>query len=506
METHLNKHTRIWLGLAAVAAALVGPSVRGDEPKKRLNVLFIFSDDLRPELGTYGHRIVKTPNIDALASAGVRFDKAYCQFPLCNPSRTSMLTGRYPVVTGVLGNRSWFGKDHPDYVSLPRLFKNHGYKTLRSGKVFHGGIDDTDAWTEGGEARRLAGVAPGATKKATAKAKVAGKAEGVLTPEEEARADQARGTRRSDAIYVIPGDGDNVGDGAVATRAIAQLRRHKDEPFFLACGFSKPHSPPEAPQRFFDMYDPADVVLPPDFAPRPTAPPGVPPVSVRTNTDLFINRDASPDEARKVTRAYWAALTWVDYNVGRVITELDYLGLRENTVIVFWGDHGYHLGEKGRWSKAGSLFEVGARVPLIIAAPKAAGNGRPSSRVVEAINIYRTLAELAGIPVSEGVQGRSLAPLLADPSAPWDHPAYTVWAEGGVLNGVSVRDDRFRYAEWDGSRGGAFLYDLDNDPRELKNLADDSAFADVRKRLSSLVRRHREGANATTKPGPVGGE
>jgi iduronate 2-sulfatase len=475
-------------------AALVGRPARGDEPKKPLNVLFIFSDDLRPELGTYGHPIVKTPNIDALAVAGVRFDRAYCQFPLCNPSRTSLLTGRYPVVTGVMGNRSWFGKDHPDYVSLPRLFKDRGYKTLRSGKVFHGGIDDADAWTEGGEARRFGAGAPAVAKKAApkAKAKGAGKAEFVPTAEEEARADQARGARRSDAIYVIPGDGDNVGDGAVASRAIAQLRRHKDEPFFLACGFSKPHSPPEAPRRFFDMYDPADVVLPPDFAPRPTAPPGVPPVSVRTNTDLFINRDASPEEARKVIRAYWAALTWVDDNVGRVIGELDRLGLRENTVIVFWGDHGYHLGEKGRWSKAGSLFEVGARVPLIIAAPKAAGNGRPSKRVVEALDIYRTLADLAGLPVAEGVQGRSLAPLLADPAAPWDHPAYTVWAERDTINGVSVRDERFRYAEWDGPRGGAFLYDLDADPRELKNLADDPAFAGVRERLSGLVRRHRK--------------
>src|SRR5262249_49248045 len=174
-------------------------------------------DDLRPELGTYGHPIVKTPNIDALAAAGVRFDRAYCQFPLCNPSRTSLLTGRYPVVTGVLGNRSWFGKDHPDYVSLPRFFKDHGYKTLRSGNVFHGGADDPDAWPEGGEARRLAGIAPAAARKATAKAKGPAKAEVIPTPEEEARADPARGARRSDAIYVIPGDGDNVGDGAVAS-------------------------------------------------------------------------------------------------------------------------------------------------------------------------------------------------------------------------------------------------------------------------------------------------
>jgi arylsulfatase A-like enzyme len=477
----MRKPATIWLGFAALAATLFGPSVCWDEPQKPLNVLFLFADDLRPELGTYGHRIVKTPNIDALAAAGVRFDRAYCQFPLCNPSRTSMLTGGYPVVTGVLGNRSWFGKEHPDFVSLPRLFKDHGYKTLRSGKVFHGGIDDYEAWTKGGDPRTTPGVdRGGAFGVAKAEPPVARKA-----------ADQ-RQDRRSDSIIVIPGDGDSVGDGAVAGRAIKLLEEHKDGPFFLACGFSKPHSPPEAPQRFFDMYNVDDVILPADFAPRPTAPPGVPPVSVRANTDLFIGRDASADEARKVIRAYWAALTWVDYNVGRVIAELDRLRLRDNTAIVFWGDHGYHLGEKGRWSKAGSLFEVGARVPLIIVAPKAAGNGRHSTRVVEAVNIYRTLADLAGLPVAEGVQGRSLAPLLADPSAPWDHPAYTVWAEGGTTNGVSVRDERFRYAEWDGPRGGAFLYDLDNDPRELKNLADDPSFTAIRERLSVLVRRHRQ--------------
>jgi arylsulfatase A-like enzyme len=498
----LFRQSITYLGLAALAAAVIGSPTRGDETKKLLNVLFLFSDDLRPELETYGHPIVKTPNINALAASGVRFDRAYCQFPLCNPSRSSMLNGRYPLVTGVLGNGAWFGNEHPDYVSLPKLFKNHGYFTLRSGKVFHGGIDDADAWTEGGQPRRFgdgsgaAGKGDGAEAKAKAKTraiektKELRKGEFVPSAEQEARAEQLR-TRKSDAIYVIPGDGDNIGDGAVATRAIEQLRRHKDEPFFLACGFSKPHSPPEAPQRFFDLYEKADVVLPPDFAPRPTPPPGVPPVSVRTNTDLFINRDASVEEARKVIRAYWAALTWVDYNVGRVIGELDRLGLRNNTVIVFWGDHGYHLGEKGRWSKAGSLFEVGARVPLIIAAPKAAGNGRPSKRIVEAVDIYRTLADLTSLPIAEGVQGHSLAPLLTNPDAPWDHPAYTVWAEGGKLNGVSVRDERFRYAEWDGPRGGAFLYDLDQDPHELKNLADDPAFSHVRQRLSSLVRHHR---------------
>jgi len=471
------------LAAAALAGFLLGAAAPGEEPeaKRPLNVLFLFADDLRPELGSYGHAVVKTPNIDALAASGVRFERAYCQFPLCNPSRTSLLTGRYPIVTGVLGNRQWFGKDHPDFVSLPRLFKDHGYKTLRSGKVFHGGIDDYEAWTVGGDPKTTPGVDRGGSI-------------GVAAPTTPAqnRASDERRDRRSDSILVIPGDGETVGDGAVAGRAIELLREHKDGPFFLACGFSKPHSPPEAPQRFFDLYDPAQVVLPADFAPRPTAPPGVPPVSVRANTDLFIGRDASPEEARLVTRAYWASVSWMDHNVGRVLAEVDRLGLRENTVIVFWGDHGYHLGEKGRWSKAGSLFEVGARTPLIVAAPGEAGNGRPSPRVVEALDLYRTLADLAGLPVADAVQGRSLAPLLADPTAPWDRPAYTVWAEAGKLNGVSVRDERFRYAEWEGPRGGAFLYDLDADPQELKNLADDPAFADVRARLSALVRRHRE--------------
>ena len=478
--------TPLSIGLAILGMLVAGPAP-GDEPKGRPNVLFLISDDLRPELAAYGHPTVRTPNIDALARSGVRFDRAYCQFPLCCPSRSSILTGRYPIETGVLGNRTWFGDAHPDYVSLPKYFKQNGYATLRSGKVFHGGIDDTEAWTEGGEERRLAGVAPARG----AAAKGSGKAEAVLAPDEEARADQARG-RRSDAIYVVPGDGDSVGDGAVAGRAIEQLRKHKGGPFFLACGFSKPHSPPEAPQRFFDLYDPATIPLPPDFAAHPTAPPGIPPVAVRQNTDLFINRDASPEQAREVIRAYWASVSWMDHNVGRVLAELDRLGLRDNTIVVFWGDHGYHLGEKGRWSKAGSPFEVGARTPFLVRAPGARGNGAASPRVVEAIDLYRTLADLAHLP-DPGVRGRSLAPLLDDPARPWDHPAFTVWAEGGKVNGVSVRDERYRYAEWDGPRGGPILFDLEADPHELHNLAGDPKLAEVRARLAELVRRHRLG-------------
>jgi arylsulfatase A-like enzyme len=367
----------IWRRLLAMALAwvplLMGVSAAeaGDDAP-RYNVLFLMSDDLRPELGCYGNEQVKTPNIDALAAAGVRFERAYVQFPLCNPSRTSMLNSRYPTVTGVLDNQTWFGAAHPDFVSLPKFFKSQGYAALRCGKIFHGGIDDADAWTEGGEPRNF----PGGTS---------------------TRRPNPQQGQQSDRIVTLEGDGQSHGDYKTADQAIAYLRKYKDQPFFLCCGFTKPHSPPTAPQRFFDMYDAAKVPLPPDFAGIPTVPAGFPKASVPSrSSDLFVGREATPEEAREVKRAYWASLTWMDWNLGRVMAELDKQGLREKTIVVFWGDHGYHLGEKGKWSKHGSLFEIGTRVPLIVVAPGAKGNGKSSPRIVQSLDIYPTLCELAG--------------------------------------------------------------------------------------------------------------
>ncbi len=440
------------LGFAASALA-----------QQRPNVLFIISDDLRPELGCYGSALGRTPNLDALAAGSVRFDRAYCQFPLCNPSRASMLTGRHPTTTGVLGNRTWFGAAHPEFVSLPRHFKANGYATLRAGKVFHGGIDDTEAWTEGGEPRGLGEERPGADRAA-----------------------------RSDRFIVLEGEGESDGDFKVAERAIALLRRYKDRPFFMACGFSKPHSPPAAPRRFYDLYDLARIPLPPDFAARPTVPPGFPRLSVRArNADLFIARDATPEAAREMIRAYLASVSYMDANAGRVLAELDRLGLRDDTVVVFWGDHGYQLGERGKWSKAGSLFERGARVPLIVRAPGARGNRGVSPRVVESVDLYPTLVELAGLGSPGRLEGRSLVPLLENPQREWNHPAYTVWSEDGrTLSGVSVRTERWRYAEYDGGRGGAMLLDPQADPDELRNLADEASLAAVRAELSALVKAY----------------
>jgi arylsulfatase A-like enzyme len=402
-----------------------------------------------------------------------------------------MLTGRQPITTGVLGNRSWFGREHPEFVSLPKHFRANGYVTLRAGKIFHGGIDDEEAWSEGGEARiygrsGAASAAPFAFRAGAANAGVMG----MLQDRAATLQDDLTRAQRSDRWIVLPGDGEGNEDYRVADQAIEFLRAHQDGTFFLGCGFSKPHSPLEAPQRFFDLYDVDQIELPPDFAPRPTVPDGFPRLSIRPrNADLFVARDATPGEAKEMTRAYLASLSWMDWNVGRVLAELDRLKLREKTIIVFWGDHGYQLGEKGKWSKAGSLFEQGARVPLVILAPGAAGNGKPSPRVVESIDLYPTLCELAGIPPAEGLAGRSLVPLLTNPNLAWDHPAYTIWSEdGNTLQGVSVRTERWRYTEFDGGRGGALLTDPQSDPFEMRNRADDQDLADVRKAHSELVR------------------
>jgi len=435
----------------------------GAMENRKFNVLFIAVDDLRPELGCYGNQIIKTPNIDKLAAWGVRFDRAYCQYPLCNPSRTSLLTGRHPTTTGVLDNRTWFGAEHPDFVTLPRHFKAHGYASLRTGKQFHGGIDDTDAWTEGGEPRQFTGAvnttAPG------------------------------QNPANSDRIVKLEGEGEAHADYRFATRAIEFLEKYKDQSFFLAVGFTKPHSPPTAPQKMFEQYDAAKMRLPPDFAPRPAAPAGFPGISIPPrNGDLFIGRDASAEEAREVMRAYYASTSFTDYNVGRVMAALDRLKLRERTIIVFWGDHGYHLGEKGKWSKHNSLYEVGARVPLIFVAPGSKNNGRSSPRTVQLLDMYPTLAELCGLPQPAGLQGHSLAPLLKNPNAKWNHPAFTVTRFQDKL-GKAVRTERWRYAEWDEGKAGAMLFDHTKDPHEMKNLADDPAHAKIVAEMKKLLKQ-----------------
>jgi arylsulfatase A-like enzyme len=356
----------------------------------------------------------------------------------------------------VFDNSVYFRTAHPDWVTLPQLFKANGYVAARTGKIFHGGIDDTDAWTTGGEQR----------------------------VNQKTRPKQNPGN--SDRIVKLDGDGEAHGDYKTATRAVELLEELKDKPFFVAVGFTKPHSPPTAPAKLFDLYDPAKIPLPPDFAAIPTVPPGFPEASVpKRSSDLFIGREASPEEAREVIRAYHASLTFTDTQIGRVLAALDRLKLRDKTVIVFFGDHGYHLGEKGKWSKHNSVFEVAARVPMIVCAPGSAA-GKNSPRTVQLLDIYPTLAELCGLTPPTGLEGHSLAPLLKDPQAQWSHPAYTVCNNAGA-RGQSVRTERWRYSEWNGGAAGAVLFDEQADPHEMKNLADDPTHKAVVAEMKSLL-------------------
>lgn len=431
---------------------------------ERPNVLFLLVDDLRAELGCYGQKEVQTPNIDGISAVGIRFERAFVQYPLCNPSRASMLTGRYPTTTGVLDNNTWVGAAHPDFITMPRHFKNNGYAALRTGKIFHGGIDDVDAWTAGGDPRKF----DGATSNT------------VRPPNRQ---------QLSDRIVALEGDGQSHNDYKTADTAIKYLQEYRDKPFFIACGFTKPHSPPTAPQKFLDQYAKMPVTLPVDFAPRPTALAGFPPNSITRNGDLFIDRDASPDQAREMIRAYRASTSWTDWNVGRVLAELDQQNLRDKTIVVFWGDHGYHLGEKGKWSKHGSLYDIGTRVPLIVSAPTKAGNGKSSPRTVESLDIYPTLCELCALTTPEGLQGQSFAALLDDPNGPWSHPAISVHGTNKKVAGATIRNERFRYAEYDDGKAGVMLIDEQADPQELKNLADDPQFKSVRDELADQLHK-----------------
>lgn len=451
--------------------------------RARYNVLFLISDDLRPELGAYGVPMVQTPNIDALAARSMRFDNAYAQYSLCNPSRTSILTGRYPTETRVMNNNDYFRRNFPDWKTLPQYFRENGYATLRSGKIFHGGIDDEISWTEGGEP-----IDPNIVERGNPNFKPATTANIDPECEEEAQMKAAQTkASNSDRIVVLSGEGETHGDYKATSRAISMLERYKDKPFFLALGLVKPHSPPSAPKRFFDRFDVSRIPLPVDFGVTPKAPAGFPEVSISPrNSDLFIGRDSTDDLAREMKRAYWASIGFVDSQIGRVLDALDKNGLRENTIVVFWGDHGYHLGEKGKWSKAYSMYEVGLRVPLTIAVP----NKKPGAtdRVVELVDLYRTLADLCGLPEPRDVRGASLRPIIEKPKSKWDKPAYSVVNYRGVI-GKSVRTARWHYVEWDGGAKGNMLFEHPKDRLELKNLATDPKFAKTVAEMKALLAR-----------------
>ena len=457
-------------------AALAAPALSQAEPgsAKKLNVLFIVSDDLNNDLGCYGHPQVSSPNIDRLAARGLRFDRAYCQFPLCNPSRASFLTGKRPDATGVLSNQTHFRKKTPDAVTLSQLFRNNGYFAARVGKLYHYGVpkeigtsgvmDDAPSWEQ------------------------------VVNPrgrdkDEENKIFSLIPGRFGATLSWLAAEGtdEEQTDGIGADAAVKLLEQHADEPFFLAVGFYRPHTPFVAPKKYFDLYPPASIQLADDAKEDRSAIPAAALMSHKKDHETLDDR-----LSREATQAYHASTSFMDAQVGKLLDAVDRLGLADSTVIVFISDHGYHLGEHGLWQKQ-SLFEQSARVPLVIAAPGAKAKGQVSRQIVELIDLYPTLAELCGLSTPGDCDGESLAKLLDDPKAHSKGAAITQVfrrdrkkagsKERPTFPGYSIRTGRWRYTEWDGGKRGAQLFDHREDAKEYKNLADDPKHASTRKRL-----------------------
>lgn len=450
------KRWAMFAGIFLTAALCAG--------ERKMNVLLIVSDDLNARLGCYGDPIVKSPNIDKLAASGVRFERAYCQFPLCNPSRASFLTGLRPDSTGSIDNAFYFRKKNPDVVTLPQTFQKAGYSVTRIGKLYHYGVpkqigtdgmDDPPSWQK------------------------------VINPRGRDKDDEKKIFTLEPGQYgatlswlAADGADEEQTDGIGASEAIKFLEQNKDNAFFLAVGFFRPHTPYVAPKKYFDMY-PTDQIVLPKVGDRSSIP-GPALASAKKE------QDAMSDEQRcQAIQAYFGSISFMDAQVGRVIDALERLKLADNTVVVFISDHGYHLGEHGLWQKM-SLFEESARVPMIIRMPNAKGNGQVCARTVELVDLHPTLAELCGASAPAGLEGRSLKPLLANPKSEWKKPAFTQ-VQRGKFAGRSVRTERWRYTEWDEGKMGTELYDHDADPTEQRNLAGDAKFAETVSELKKVL-------------------
>jgi iduronate 2-sulfatase len=449
----------------------------------KTNVLMFAVDDLNTRIGCYGDPLVKTPNLDRLAGRSVRFERAYCNYPLCNPSRTVLLSGKRPETTRIHDNtltpRTYLG----NAVFLPEYFKAHGYFTARVGKVahfeqdVHWDISENDAPEQLPEdlRRQIMTQRQAAQKKGPPQHMPA-----------DITGDNPNARPLMGGVGGMPwratdNPDEKEGDGKTARRISQIITEHKDEPFFIACGFRKPHVPLFAPRKYFDMYKLDDIKLPE----TPADDRGdIPPLAM-----ICTNRDnlKSDEERRQVTLAYHACTTFMDAQLGVVLDTVDRQKLWDNTVVILWADHGWHLYDHLQlWGKI-TQFEEAAHVPLIVHAPgKLAGVS--SQRLVEWIDIYPTLTELCGLPPAPGLDGSSVAPLLSDPERAWKKAAYTMNWRGGERFGRGIRTDRYRYTEWSEGKDGVELYDHRTDPHEWTNLAMSPKTTDVREELRELLR------------------
>ena len=429
--------------------ALVPFLSMAQQKAQRLNVLFIAVDDLNTRIACYHDPVVKTPNIDRLAARGIRFERAYCNYPVCNASRTSLLSGRRPETTRIWGNstppRTYLG----DVVMLPEYFKAHGYFTARVGKIAHGLFENAVKW-DISESRAGVPLPPGR-----------GGRGGNATDEDN-----------------IPGGGGGVPlswkmsnnpdekepDGATARRIAQLIDQNKNKPFFIGCGFHKPHLPWVAPKKYVDRYKRDQIRL-------PNTPPDdrddIPPIAL-THQDS--DDKMTDDDRRMAILSYHAATTFMDAQLGLVLDAVDHNKLWDNTVVVLFGDHGWHLYDHLQLWRKMTVFEQSAHAPLIVHAPGAKSD-TACPRLVEFVDLYPTLTDLCGLPQAPGMQGLSFAPLLKNPQMPWKKAAYTMVKRGNKGFGKSVVTERYRYTEWEGGKLGAEFYDHEKDPNEWTNLA-----------------------------------
>jgi len=502
--------------LTAVIFSCTGNTGQPGKSSQLPNILFIPVDDLRPETGAYGNTFIKTPNMDRLARQGVTLDRAYCQQAVCNPSRASLLTGLRPDSIRVWDLRTGFRTNVPDVVTLPQFFKLNGYTTIGLGKTFHNNDPDTISWTVTPEHLDGFPFDPDA---------VYASEENLEIQMEEIRRLKSEGVSRIDQLghwYVKANatenadvDDDSYYDGAQTTRAIEILKELKSEnrPFFLSVGYYRPHLPFNAPKKYWDMYDRSEIPL----AENQFIPSGSPAYLVHGEAELRGYSDChdlpfpaeepwDENRQREIKHGYYASVSYTDTQIGRLLDELERLGLAENTIIVLWGDHGWKLGEHNGWCKQ-TNYEIDTRVPLIISGAGVKAKGKHSSALCEFVDIYPTLLEMAGFNVPGYLQGTSLVPLLEDPELEWKSAAYSQFLLGrygrtttveGEQMGYAIRTDRYRYVEWyewvtDENRAGRLLctelFDHQTDPEENVNLAADPAFADLVHTLSGQLKK-----------------
>jgi iduronate 2-sulfatase len=447
------------------------------QEKKPLNVLFIAVDDLRPELGCYGHKQIISPNIDKLAASGMLFERAYCQQAVCAPSRASLLTGCRPDTTKVTDLKTPLPTVRPDLVTLPKAFKDQGYTTISLGKIYHHAEhDDPKGFSEmpwRPENGNFPWFALPDNKSPTTGTE-----------------DNPPLGKRGPPIEAADVDDNQYPDGQTCDRALEYLNKLKDKPFFLAVGFLKPHLPFACPKKYWDLYDRNKIELPNNMY-RPKGAPAI----AFTNWAELRNYRGMPkegpltdDQARELIHGYYACVSQTDAQVGKLMAELDRLGLRDNTIVILWGDHGWQLGEHAMWTKH-TNFELATHAPLMISGPGIKPNQRTNA-LVEFVDIYPSLCELAKVPAPKQLEGTSFVPLLNDPTRAWKTAAFSQFPHQNRM-GRTLTDGRFRFTVWPpkdkGGKDELELYDHQTDPDENVNVADQPDQAETVKRMTALL-------------------